>query len=107
MERIAAQILDGRGISDPQQAMQYISCDSAARLHDPFLMQDMDKAVERLSEAVEQGEQIAVYGDYDCDGITATAMLYSTWRIWERGSSTTFPTAMWKDMGSTALLSIF
>ena len=77
MERIAAQILDGRGISDPQQAMQYISCDSAARLHDPFLMQDMDKAVERLSEAVEQGEQIAVYGDYDCDGITATAMLYS------------------------------
>ena len=40
-------------------------------------MQDMDKAVERLSEAVEQGEQIAVYGDYDCDGITATAMLYS------------------------------
>lgn len=77
MERIAAQILDGRGISDPQQAMQYIGCDSAARLHDPFLMQDMDKAVERLSEAVEQGEQIAVYGDYDCDGITATAMLYS------------------------------
>ena len=77
MERIAAQILDGRGISDPQQAMQYIGCDSAARLHDPFLMKDMDKAVERLSEAVEQGEQIAVYGDYDCDGITATAMLYS------------------------------
>jgi len=77
MERIAAQILDGRGISDPQQAVQYIGCDSAARLHDPFLMQDMDKAVERLSEAVEQGEQIAVYGDYDCDGITATAMLYS------------------------------
>lgn len=77
MERIAAQILDGRGISDPQQAVQYIGCDSAARLHDPFLMKDMDKAVERLSEAVEQGEQIAVYGDYDCDGITATAMLYS------------------------------
>lgn len=77
MERIAAQILDGRGISDPQQAMQYVGCDSAAKLHDPFLMQDMDKAVKRLSEAVEQGEQIAVYGDYDCDGITATAMLYS------------------------------
>lgn len=54
MERIAAQILDGRGISDPQQAMQYIGCDSAARLHDPFLMQDMDqggRAAERGSGA--------------------------------------------------------
>lgn len=54
MERIAAQILDGRGISDPQQAVQYIGCDSAARLHDPFLMQDMGqggRAAERGSGA--------------------------------------------------------
>ena len=47
------------------------------KMHDPFLMADMDKAVERLSRAVQEDEQIAVYGDYDCDGITATAMLYT------------------------------
>ena len=76
MERIAAQILDGRGISDPQQAMQYIGCDSAARLHDPFLMKDMDKAVERVERAVRNREKIMVYGDYDVDGTTAVALVY-------------------------------
>ncbi len=74
---IAAQILDGRGISDPATAKSYAGIDPNAKMYDPFLMADMQKAVARLGQAVEQGEQIAVYGDYDCDGITATAMLYS------------------------------
>ena len=71
---IAAQILDGRDVT---RIEDYISGPQDAKMHDPFLMKDMDKAVERLTQAVENGEQIAVYGDYDCDGITATAMLYT------------------------------
>ena len=71
---IAAQILDGRDVT---RIEDYISGPQDAKMHDPFLMKDMDKAVERLTRAVENGEQIAVYGDYDCDGITATAMLYT------------------------------
>ncbi len=77
MPQIAAQILDGRGVTDVEQAMACVGTAAQARLHDPFLMKDMDKAVERLSRAVQEEETIAVYGDYDCDGITATAMLYT------------------------------
>jgi single-stranded-DNA-specific exonuclease len=46
-------------------------------LHDPFLMKDMDKAVERLHDAITKGEKILVYGDYDVDGTTAVALVYS------------------------------
>lgn len=70
---IAAQILDGRGVQD----VSAYTAGAEGKMHDPFLMADMDKAVERLSRAVQEDEQIAVYGDYDCDGITATAMLYT------------------------------
>ena len=77
MPPIAAQILEGRGVSEPEQAKAYAGFDREAKMHDPFLMADMRQAVERLARAVEEGEQIAVYGDYDCDGITATAMLYT------------------------------
>jgi single-stranded-DNA-specific exonuclease len=45
-------------------------------LHDPFLMKDMDKAVERLHQAITQGEKILIYGDYDVDGTTAVAVMY-------------------------------
>jgi len=45
-------------------------------LHDPFLMQDMDKAVLRIERALQQGESILVYGDYDVDGTTAVALMY-------------------------------
>ncbi len=46
-------------------------------LHDPYLLKDMDKAVSRIRQALDSEEIIAIFGDYDCDGITATAMLYS------------------------------
>ena len=45
-------------------------------LHDPFLMKDMDKAVERLDRAIAQDEKILIYGDYDVDGTTAVSLLY-------------------------------
>lgn len=48
-----------------------------SNLHDPFLMKDMDKAVERIIKAIETGEKILVYGDYDVDGTTAVALVYT------------------------------
>lgn len=74
---IAAQILDGRGVTQVQEYIGQSDGQTGFKMHDPFLMEDMQKAVERIGYAVEQGQQIAVYGDYDCDGITATAMLYT------------------------------
>ena len=70
---LPAMVLASRGMADPKQAAAYLSCDAA--LHDPFLMTDMDKAVARIRTALDRGEKIAVFGDYDVDGITATCML--------------------------------
>ena len=68
-------ILAARGHSDPAAAQSFLQ--GLDSLPDPYLMKDMDKAVQRISEAVESGESICVYGDYDCDGITSTALLYT------------------------------
>ena len=70
---LPAMVLASRGMNTPQKACAYLSCDAA--LHDPFLMADMDKAVRRVRQAVDRGEKIAVFGDYDVDGITSTCML--------------------------------
>lgn len=70
---LAAMVLASRGISTPKEANDYLGCD--APLLDPFLMTDMEPAVERVREALTRGEKIAVFGDYDVDGITATCLL--------------------------------
>ena len=73
---VAGRILAGRGIRTAAEARAYIrpSLDS---LHDPFLMQDMGAAVDRLCRAIDNHERIMVYGDYDVDGTTAVALMYS------------------------------
>ena len=70
---LTAMILAARGITDGCSAADYLRCD--APLVDPFLMTDMDKAVGRVARAITQGETVAVFGDYDVDGITATCLL--------------------------------
>ena len=70
---LAAMVLAARGISDNTQAHKYLDCD--APLLDPFLMTDMDKAAGRVGLAMAMGEKIAVFGDYDVDGITSTCLL--------------------------------
>lgn len=70
------QLLVSRGIKNFEDAKAFMLPD-LSQLHDPFLMKDMDKAVERLSRALEDGEKILVYGDYDVDGTTSVAVMYS------------------------------
>ena len=70
---LAAMVLASRGIEDDHQARAYLDCN--APLLDPFLMTDMDKAAGRVGLAMSRGEKIAVFGDYDVDGITATCLL--------------------------------
>ena len=79
---LAALVLCARGLTGPEGARAFLSGD-AAPLHDPFLLRDMDKAAARLERAIAAGEPIAVYGDYDVDGITSTCLLTQFLR--ERG----------------------
>ena len=73
---VAARLLAGRGLRTAAQARAYIR-PSLESLHDPFLMQDMGAAVDRLCQAIDHHERIMVYGDYDVDGTTAVALMYS------------------------------
>ena len=70
---LAAMILASRGLTDTRQAQQYLCCENA--LPDPFLMTDMVLAAGRVGLAMTRGEKIAVFGDYDVDGVTATCLL--------------------------------
>ncbi|MGI6308853.1 MAG: single-stranded-DNA-specific exonuclease RecJ [Dethiobacteria bacterium] len=71
-----AQILLNRGISSVEEGEAFLHPD-LTQLYSPFSMQDMDRAVEIIFSSLRQGKRIAVYGDYDVDGITATALLFS------------------------------
>lgn len=68
------QILRARGLEDPERRQAFLHPDYEMR-HDPFLLPDMDKAVERLVTAHKKQEKITIYGDYDIDGLTATTLL--------------------------------
>ena len=70
-----ARMLVVRGIQTADEARAF-KRPSLDKLHDPFLMKDMDKAVERLHQAITQDEKILIYGDYDVDGTTAVTLMY-------------------------------
>jgi len=70
-----ARLLVLRGVDTYDKAKAFFRSD-LSQLHDPFLMKDMDKATARLAEAIRHGERILIYGDYDVDGTTSTAILY-------------------------------
>lgn len=76
IDSVLSELLVQRGVTTFEQARAFFrpSLDS---LHDPFLMKDMDKAVERVERAISRKEKILVYGDYDVDGTTAVALVYS------------------------------
>lgn len=76
IEKSLAALLISRGITTPEAAEEFFNPD-ISKLHDPFLMKDMDKAVNRLSQAILNNEKILIYGDYDVDGTSAVALVYS------------------------------
>lgn len=71
-----ANLMVQRGINTPDEARAFFN-PSLQYLHDPFMMKDMNIAVDRLSTAIKKNEKILVYGDYDVDGTTAVALVYS------------------------------
>jgi single-stranded-DNA-specific exonuclease len=71
-----ANLMAQRNISSPEEATSFFN-PSLDNLHDPFLMKDMNIAVDRISTAIKKNERILVYGDYDVDGTTAVALMYS------------------------------
>ncbi|GIN89734.1 single-stranded-DNA-specific exonuclease RecJ [Siminovitchia terrae] len=84
---LTATLLLNRGISDPAEAYRFLHIEKED-FHDPFLMQDMNKAVERIRRAIDEQEKILVYGDYDADGVTSTTVLMTVLR--ELGASVEF-----------------
>lgn len=70
-----AMLMNIRGLDDAAHLREFLG--EGEPLSDPFLLKDMDKAAARITHAVDNMEKIAVYGDYDADGVTSTAMLYS------------------------------
>ncbi|CAM2828695.1 single-stranded-DNA-specific exonuclease RecJ [Fructilactobacillus fructivorans] len=77
LEPLVVKLMFERGYDDADKIKHYLNPDTSD-LNDPFLMHDMQKAVDRIDTAIEKGEQITVYGDYDADGLTSTSILYET-----------------------------
>lgn len=73
---IIAKLLERRGIVDFDSAKDFFRPD-IRHLHDPFLMLDMEKAIDRIEEAIKNQEKILIYGDYDVDGTTSVSLVYS------------------------------
>ncbi len=71
---LLGRLLVNRGLTDPEEAKAFLMPD-LARLHDPFQFRDMKRAVERIARAIQNQEQILVYGDYDVDGITSISVI--------------------------------
>lgn len=78
---VVGAILTHRGVTSVEEAERFLY-PRLSSLHDPFLIQDMHKAVERLNKAVGRKEKILIYGDYDVDGTTAVALVYKMLRLY-------------------------
>ncbi len=76
IDSVLADLLVRRGVATFAQARSFFR-PSLDNLHDPFLMKDMDIAVQRVRDAITSGQKILVYGDYDVDGTTAVSLVYS------------------------------
>src|SRR3990167_9449215 len=72
---LVRSLLEKRGYSSDDQIQAFLEPDYALHTHSPFLFRDMEKAVGRLIRAIREGERIAVYADFDCDGIPGAALL--------------------------------
>ena len=87
---IVAALLIQRNIKTPEEIDSFFN-PNINHLHDPFLMRDMDKAVERIEYAIANDEQILIYGDYDVDGTTAVSLVYDFLKNYSTNISTYIP----------------
>ncbi len=78
MHPVLARIMRGRGISSCEAADSFLNPDYILHMHDPFLFSRMEKVMERVKKAREKKEKVAIFGDYDADGITSTIILRET-----------------------------
>ena len=83
IQPVFCQLLEQRGISNYEEARQFFR-PSLEQLHDPFLMQDMNKAINRLTDAIHQNEKVLLFGDYDVDGTTSVALMFSFLRKYHK-----------------------
>ena len=83
IDEVLARLLVGRGITTFEDARCFFRPD-LCHLHDPFLMQDMEKAILRIETAIHKAEKILIYGDYDVDGTTSVALVYSFFRKYHK-----------------------
>ena len=90
VEEFVATLLVQRGIETYEEARQFFR-PTLADLHNPYLMKDMDKAVERIELAIEKGENILVFGDYDVDGTTAVSLVSSYLKTYYPNVATYIP----------------
>ncbi|MDQ0222704.1 single-stranded-DNA-specific exonuclease RecJ [Streptococcus moroccensis] len=77
LDELSAQLLYARGVKDEMQLQSFLT-PSIEDLHDPYLLQDMEKSVARIRQAIENGEGILIYGDYDADGMTSASIVKET-----------------------------
>jgi len=83
LDKNLTNILINRGITTFEMARNFFR-PNLSNLHDPFLMKDMQKAVERIDKAIRSNEKILIYGDYDVDGTTSVAMMYKFLVHWHK-----------------------
>ncbi len=78
IDRITAMLLNIRGINSKEEGNNFFNPDFTAVFHNPFLIKDMEKAVERVRKAIEEKEYICIFGDRDVDGVSSSALLYES-----------------------------
>ncbi|MDO8490011.1 MAG: single-stranded-DNA-specific exonuclease RecJ [bacterium] len=78
---VVAQVMFNRGVRTASEASAFLSPDYRAHTHDPYHMEDMRKAVERIISALRTQEQVTIYGDYDVDGLSATTLLFDLFSL--------------------------
>lgn len=76
ISEVLCRLLVQRGVTTYDEAFRFFR-PKISHIHDPFLMKDMDKAVNRINEAIEKNEKVLIYGDYDVDGTTAVTLVYT------------------------------
>ncbi len=80
-DKLTAQLLFNRGIKTKKEAGKFLNPDFVEHLHDPFLLPDMQKAVDRTLLAIEKGERVGIWSDYDADGIPGGALLHDFFKL--------------------------